>query len=257
MEKKKYAFLRWLLPLPFGLLAIPCYLVPGFDFSGLVFLCIAGVILIRLLIGLLTRAYPGAGKAVLLCFNTLLGWGISLVLCTALVIVGASGGSPDVRCDYIVVLGAQVRQDGPSWSLQSRIDTAYEYLTAHPNVIAVVSGGQGADEPMSEAQCMYDHLVARGIEPERIWMEDKATSTWENLKFSLELIEKRAGVQPLKIGLISSEYHLFRAGLQAREFGITIAGIPARTDWVALRLNYYLRETAGVWHYILLGGSQK
>ena len=64
-------------------------------------------------------------------------------------------------------------------------------------------------------------------------------------------------MQPLKIGLISSEYHLFRADLQAREFGITIAGIPARTDWVALRLNYYLRETAGVWHYILLGGSQK
>ena len=102
---------------------------------------------------------------------------------------------------------------------------------------------------------MFDELVKRGIDPERIWMEDKATSTWENLKFSLSLIEERAGVQPLKVGLISSEYHLFRAGLQAREFGITIEGIPARTDWVALRLNYYLREVAGVWHYILLGGQ--
>jgi uncharacterized SAM-binding protein YcdF (DUF218 family) len=257
LEKKKYAFLRWLLPLPFGLLAIPCYLVPGFDFSGLVFLCLAGVVLCWLLIEKLKQYDPGTGKAVMICFNTLLGWGISLVLCTALVIVGASGGNPDVKCDYIVVLGAQVRQDGPSWSLQSRIDTACEYLTAHPNVIAVVSGGQGDDEPISEAQCMYDRLVARGIEPERLWIESKATSTWENLKFSLELIEERAGVQPLKIGLISSEYHLFRAGLQAKEFGITIAGIPARTDWVALRLNYYLRETAGVWHYILLGGPQQ
>lgn len=255
MEKKKTSFLRWLLPVPFVLLSIPCYLVPGFDFSGLVFLCIAGVILCWLLIGLLTKEYIGVAKAILLCFNTLLGWGISLVLCTAAVIIAAGAGAVETNCDYIVVLGAQVRESGPSWSLQSRIDTAYDYLLSHPNATAVVSGGRGSDEPISEAQCMFDELVKRGIDPERIWMEDKATSTWENLKFSLSLIEERAGVQPLKVGLISSEYHLFRAGMQAREFGITIEGIPARTDWVALRLNYYLREVAGVWHYILLGGS--
>ena len=60
-----------------------------------------------------------------------------------------------------IVLGAKVRSDGPSVSLQDRIDAAYDYMRLHPEVICIVSGGQGKDEPISEAQCMFDRLVGK------------------------------------------------------------------------------------------------
>ena len=102
---------------------------------------------------------------------------------------------------------------------------------------------------------MFLQLTARGIDPQRLWLEEQATSTWENLKFSLNLIEEKTGVRPEKIGLLSSEYHLFRAGLFARDCGVEAVGIPAETSWPTIRLNYFLREVAGVWHYIILGGQ--
>ena len=103
--------------------------------------------------------------------------------------------------------------------------------------------------------CMYDGLIARGINPERIWLEDKATSTWENLQFSLDLIEEKTGLRPETIGIISSEYHLFRAGLFADACQVESVGIPAKTTLKSQKLNHFLREVAGVWHYILLGGQ--
>ena len=140
-------------------------------------------------------------------------------------------------------------------SLAERIAKAYDYLSAHPNTIAVLSGGQGEDEGISEAECMYRNLTLQGIDPNRLWLEDKATSTWENLNFSLDLIEEKTGTRPTEIGLLSSEYHLFRASLFAKDCGVEAVGIPAKTSWVSLRINYFTREVAGVWHYLLLGGQ--
>ena len=136
-----------------------------------------------------------------------------------------------------------------------RIDAAERYLRSHPDTVAILSGGQGTDEDISEAECMYRQLTARGISPQQLWIEDKATSTWENLKFSLDLIEEKTGNRPDTIGVISSEYHLFRAGLFAKDCGVTAVGIPAKTQWISLRVNYFLREVAGVWHYLILGGQ--
>ena len=102
---------------------------------------------------------------------------------------------------------------------------------------------------------MYDHLVAMGIDPDRIWMENRATSTWENLQFSLALIEAKTGQRPEKIGLLSSEYHLFRAKLFAKACGVEAAGIPAHTTRLSQMINHFMREVAGVWHYLILGGQ--
>lgn len=188
---------------------------------------------------------------------------VTFLLCVFLLVAGitealiikASFGSPHEECEYLLVLGAKVRSDGPSLSLLDRINRAYEYLTEHPNAIAVVSGGKGADEPITEAKCMYDSLVALGISPERIWMEEQATSTWENLQYSLALIEEKTGQRPTKLAVLSSEYHLFRASLFTKAAGAEFIGIPAKTSYPILRMNYFLREVAGVWHYILLGGQ--
>ena len=94
-----------------------------------------------------------------------------------------------------------------------------------------------------------------GISPDRVWMEDKAASTWENLHFSLDLIEEKTGQRPAKIGVLSSEYHLFRASLFAKACDVGFVGIPAHTSRPSQMLNHFLREIAGVWHYLILGGT--
>jgi len=100
---------------------------------------------------------------------------------------------------------------------------------------------------------MYRDLTGRGISPERVWREDQAENTRQNIAYSLELIETRTGTRPEKVGIVSSDYHLYRAGLFAREQGLISVGIPARTSWISLRVNYFLREIAAVW-YVFLGG---
>ena len=120
--------------------------------------------------------------------------------------------------------------------------------------ICIVSGGQGPGEDITEAKCMYDSLVSRGIDPTRIWQEDKSTSTRENIRFSLALIEENTGSRPAQAAVISNEFHLFRAGLFAKEQGLDMIGVPAKTTWFSLRANYFLREIVAVWYYTILGG---
>jgi uncharacterized SAM-binding protein YcdF (DUF218 family) len=169
----------------------------------------------------------------------------------------AMNDKPDGKPVTLVVLGCQINGETPSRMLKSRLDTAYEYLSAHPDTVAIVSGGQGSDEPITEAQCMYDCLSAMGIPPERLIKEEQATSTWGNLTYSLDIIEAETGSRPTCLGVVSSEYHLFRTGLQAKEFGLQIIGIPARTGSFDRWLHYFVREIAGVWHYLLLGGQNR
>lgn len=231
------------------------FCMAGYSFSALVCLCLTGVALFYALVPLLRKKYPVFERTVLMIFTVFLCTGVLLAGITEGLIIHASFGSAGENVSYLVVLGAKVRSDGPSLSLQNRIDAACAYLAAHPDTVAVVTGGRGEDEPMTEAKCMYDRLTAMGIDGSRIWMEDKATSTWENLRFSLDLIEEKTGSRPAKIGVLSSEYHLYRAGLFAKACGVEFIGVPARTTNPVLMVNHFLREVAGVWHFMLLGGQ--
>ena len=231
------------------------FCIPGYSFSALVCLCLIALILFYTFMPLVGLKFPGFARWTVRIFSVILALGLLVVGVTEALVIRASFGDPDKSCQYMVVLGAKVRADGPSVSLWDRIYGAQAYLLEHPEVIAVVSGGQGADEPMTEAQCMYDALVALGISPDRIWVEDKAESTWENLNFSLNLIEEKTGARPTEIGVLSSEYHLFRASLFARACDVGFIGIPAKTSRTSQLINHCMREVAGVWHYILLGGQ--
>ena len=227
----------------------------GYSFSALVCCCLIGIIAFYEITRMLRGKYPKAVRLLRRIFTVCLVIGLLVAGSTEAVIIHASFGSPEQPVDYVVVLGAKVRVTGPSASLWDRIYGAYNYLETHPDAIAIVSGGQGEDEPMTEAQSMYDELVALGIDPERIWMEDEATSTWENLNFTLDLIEEKTGQRPEKLGVVSSEYHLFRASLFAKKCGVEFVGIPARTSRPGQMINHFMREVAGVWHYLLLGGQ--
>ena len=92
-----------------------------------------------------------------------------------------------------------------------------------------------------------------GIDGNRLLLEENSTSTGENLLFSLDILEKSTGSRPERIGIISSEYHIFRAKCFAKKLGLEPVGIPAETSWLSLRLNYYLREIAAVWKFLILG----
>ena len=255
-DPKKRRFrdiLPWILCPPLALLA--CFLkfiAPGYGFSALVCCVLIFIIVFYAVTSHLNWPWIPAVRKI---FTVCLILGLIVVAITEAIIIKASFGSPKESVDYIVVLGAKVRETGPSASLWDRIRGAHDYLAAHPDVIAIVSGGQGEDEPMTEAQAMYDGLVGMGIDPNRIWLEDKATNTWENIRFSLDLIKEKTGQSPETLGVVSSEYHLFRAGLFAKENGVGFVGIPARTSRPSQMINHFMREVAGVWYFWILGGQ--
>ncbi|MBQ6701375.1 MAG: YdcF family protein [Clostridia bacterium] len=151
----------------------------------------------------------------------------------------------------VVVLGCRVREDGASKMLKTRLDAAYTFLSEHPEANCVLSGGKGNDEPISEAQYMYDWLTEKGIDKERLYIEDRSTSTEENLKFTRELIQKNNLCE--KITLITNEFHQYRAYRFAVESGFSdIYSYSAKTP-LTLLPTYYVREVCGVAHMIFIG----
>ena len=248
--------LGWLAIIPLLLLIVFFrFFMVGYSFTVLILCCLIGIIVFYNAMYLMQLKYPREARSLKRVFTVLLCIGLLVCGITEALIIEASLGDPKQHCDYMVVLGAKVREDGPSVSLMDRIRATQSYMDAHPDVIAVVSGGKGTDEPMTEAQCMYEELLKLGVDPQRIWIEDRATSTWENLNFSLNLIEEKTGTRPEKIGILSSEYHLFRASLFADACGVESVGIPAATSRLPQKINHFMREVAGVWHYLLLGGQ--
>ena len=238
-----------------GLAVFLKFCIPGYSFSALVCLCLIGILLFYTFMPLVGITFPAFARIATKLFTTVLVIGLLIVGVTEAIIIKASFGSPKEPVQYMVVLGAKVNKDGPSVSLWDRICGAYTYLDQHPDVIAIVSGGQGTDEPITEAECMYRELVSLGIDPKRIWREEQATSTWENMQFTLDLIEAKTGTRPEKLGVLSSEYHLFRASLFPKACGVEFVGIPAQTSRWGQKLNHFMREVAGVWHYLLLEGQ--
>lgn len=245
----------WIIIVLFLLLSVFCFVAPGYSFSGFVCLGIAGVVLGYYLLGLLGRNHIMLAKVMKTVLSCLLCVGLLAAVLTMAVIHKASLGDPNTKNEYLVVLGAGVRGTTPSTILSNRIDAAISYLQKNPEVICIVSGGKGNGEDISEAQCMFDHITAAGIDPERLWMEDRSTSTWENFTYSLELIEAKTGSRPERISVLSNEFHLYRAGLVAEKCGIAISGVPAKTSRLSLQINYTMREITAVWYYVIFGGD--
>lgn len=252
--KKIKTVLSWLFVSFLLAFAVCIYDFPGHSFLAYTAFAIAALIVSYKLLRLLAKRYPKTAKVLRICLNICLCLGLLVAAVTGGVIASAFPGAPDAPCEYVIVLGAGVNGTSPSLILSERIQRAYEYLSENPDVICIVSGGQGPNEDITEAKCMFDHLTAKGIDPGRIWQEDKSTNTRENIRFSLDVIEKKTGTRPTSAAIVSNEFHLFRAGLFAQEQNLEMFGVSARTGWLSLRVNYFLREIVAVWYYILLGG---
>ena len=134
------------------------------------------------------------------------------------------------KSDVAIVLGCVVNGDKPGIFLKGRINAAYKYLNENPNAIAVLSGGQGNGENISEAKCMFNCLTEMGIDKSRLLIEDKSTSTRENFKYSKEIIEKN-GIKSKKITIITNDFHDCRASEFAKQNGFKPLRYPSKTPW--------------------------
>lgn len=176
-------------------------------------------------------------------------------------IISAMYQKPKQVPEYVIVLGAQVKKRVPSKALELRLKKTEEYLKANPKTIAVLSGGQGSGEEISEADCMYEWLLAAGIEDERLLLEDQSTTTKENLEFSARMIErsrkargkKEKNPKECKVALISNNFHIFRAVKLAEKQGYTnVFGIPAPGD-LKLQIHYMVREYFAILQAVVKG----
>ena len=155
------------------------------------------------------------------------------------------GARDDLHGDpgVMIILGCQVKSWGPSLLLQDRLDTALAYLEDHPELTVVVSGGQGEDEPVSEAQCMYDYLTAHGADPGRILLEDRSHNTLQNFQLSRALLEEEGYDLAQGVLVVSNGFHLTRAKMLAGRVGFTdVSTLAAPSSHVPSRVYMLFRE---------------
>lgn len=189
------------------------------------------------------------GKVIIILFSALV---LALLTFTVIITVNIviRANNPPKNETTVVVLGCRVRESGASTMLKTRLNATLAYLTKNPEVNCVLSGGKGEDEPIAEAEYMYNWLTERGIEPARLYIENRSTSTEENLRFTKELIAKE-GLIP-EITIITNEFHQYRAYRFAKESGFEgIYSYSAKTPFSALP-TYYIREVCGVAHMIFI-----
>lgn len=148
-----------------------------------------------------------------------------------------------IKPSTLVVLGCQVNGTSPSLMLKRRIEAAQRYLEKHPDTPCVLSGGKGANEGISEAQCMYEQLVKAGIDPERLYMEDKSSTTEENLRFTYKLIEEKG--LDREIAIVTDGFHEFRAAMIAEKLGLQCTAVASDTP-LYLAANFTTREMIAV-----------
>lgn len=237
----------------FLLVGAACYFaVPGMKFSGWL---LSGLAVLCLMVGGLNRwakkSRTGRVARWILLFG--LTAGVLVFAVTERSILNAAQSHSDEQADAVIVLGAGVNGTTPSLALQSRIDAAEAYLTKYPEIPAVLSGGQGRGEDITEARAMYRALVADGVNPDRLILEERSTNTVENFRYSRELLQKQGvDITHARIAVVTNDFHVFRAGLLADREGLSTFGISAKLPWWWLSVNYDIREVFAVWKMVLL-----
>lgn len=244
---KRKDTLFWIVDLAAMLVLTPLYFVViGYNTLVLCLLALCALATVYKLISVLGRKHARGAKILRTVLNSLVCLGLVIFAVTELFVISSAHTDKDPDAPYLIVLGAGVNGTEPSLSLWERLNAAKQYLDEHPATVAVVSGGQGAGEQITEAECMRRWLVANGISENRILLEQKSTSTYENLKFSLQIIRDDGGDPKGKIAVLSNEYHLYRAKFYAKELGTNAVGVAANTEYLGLRVNYFIREAFGV-----------
>lgn len=197
-----------------------------------------------------TITEKSVGKVIISIVSILIIFCILLAIVISGIMVYKMNNYPS-EPNNIIVLGCKVKGTKPSLMLKRRLDTAYEYLIKNEDVIAIVSGGKGDDEQISEAQCMKEYLVNKGISESRIIMEDKSTSTYENFKYSKQILQEN-NLPTDTITVITDGYHQLRASMIAKKLEFKTNSISAYTSWYLVP-TYFVREWFGVTYQFVFG----
>lgn len=191
---------------------------------------------------LLHREFFVSHRKIKIVFHTMVGMTIATVIILCGMIAGEFSAKGNQNLDYVIVLGAQVRESGPSVVLKYRLDAAIDYLNENPDTVCIVSGGQGVNEPFSEAEGMAEYLMENGIDENRIILEDQSKNTVQNIQNSKALMEESYN----GVGIITNNFHMFRAVQIAKTQGLEgVCGIAADSNPVYLP-NNVLRECCGI-----------
>ena len=165
---------------------------------------------------------------------------ILIFLIGEMFIINFSLSKPHKDADYLIVLGSKTNTYGPSTDFKARLNLAYDYLTTNPNTKAIISGAKGDNEPISEALSGKRYLVDKGIDSERILLEDRSYSTLQNITNSKDIILKyHNNLEDIKVVIISSNFHLFRANYIAKKTGLR-------------NLSFHGSEDYSFWNLIIL-----
>lgn len=255
MKKMKMVVAKMIKPLliTIGIIIVLAYALPlaaGILNAGNIFGLGAGSMII--LLGVFIKPFSEFIKA--FCENKI-GKGIFVALLFAAIVfilmfistlacVYHAGEYSAEHEKTVIVLGCKVRGTVPSIALEGRTRQAIKHLEQNSDAVVILSGGQGPDEKISEAECMKNIMVKSGIDESRIYLEDKSTNTDENIAFSKRIIDENK--LSSNVAIATSNYHQKRAIMIAEKNGLTAASLPSDTDRFS-RLTFYTREVFGVW----------
>ncbi len=245
----------WAVPMLLALYGVCIFALPIFagivnigDVFGLAVsvLLLAALLLRKQLFGIChTLRQTRVGNIALWSVGTVLAIGVGLCLVLSVMMLSAANSKPKEQPSAVIVLGCKVNGNAPSRMLQGRIQAAYAYLIANPDIPVIVSGGKGSDEAISEAACMQQQLITMGIAAERILCEENSTSTAENLQFSKAILEQH-GLQG-EYMLVTDAFHQYRAQNLAQQYDMRCYAVSADTVWYLLP-TYWVREWFGILH---------
>ena len=179
------------------------------------------------------------------CINGTLSYFYTLIIATLYCNIRAAIHTPKYDKDFIIILGSKICSDGSLTPLlKGRVDKAIEfgkqqYEINKKKIVYIPSGGKGKDEVTSEAAAIKKYLLSKGIKENQIIIEDKSTSTKENMKYSKSIIDNIN--KDAKISFSTTNYHVFRSGVIACEQGIDCEGIGSKTKWY-FYTNALIRE---------------
>lgn len=231
------ALLVWLIPVGYGMSA----------------LCLAALAACLVFCGFVRRRGTKKARRIGIAGAAVLAAGLGLFLAAEIPVIADARSDADTAADYIIVMGAGINGTRPSLSLSDRLERALVWLEENPDAAAVVSGSRAEDEAVSEAQVMYDWLIGRGVSPSRVLMEEQADNSYENILYSLAVIEADGGDPSGRVALLSNGYHLHRLRYIARRLGCQPVCVAARASRPSLAVNYAVREGFAMWRYWLFG----
>ncbi len=171
----------------------------------------------------------------------------TLIIVGMFVFIGVNGLKNTVKFneDCVLVLGCGIRGKTVLPTLQLRLDKCVEYLQQNPSALVIVSGGQGRNEAVSEAEAMKRYLVSKGVRTEQIIEESRSHNTKQNFQYSKELMDNYFSSKPYSVACITSNYHAYRARKLSETVGLSVAQYSSESRWY-LYPSAYFREMLSV-----------